>query len=93
METLVANNQNVKCGKCTVDEGRELSQQLGGRRFKSCPRHQDKAKGSNDASLHFFGPKTQILRGAATSGAAEETQRLLQLNRFPPRTSYDSLPA
>ena len=34
--------------------GRASSLRPGGRRFKSCPRHQDKDKGSDNAPLHFL---------------------------------------
>jgi len=42
--------------------------QPGGRWFKSNIRHQDKAKGSDNAPLQFLWPTTQMLNGAATSG-------------------------
>jgi hypothetical protein len=52
--------------------------QPGGRWFKSNPRHQDKAKGSDNAPLQFLGPTTQMLNGAATSGLEPHLQALAQ---------------
>jgi len=55
METLWTNNQHLKLLDGTTDNRQTSGQQPGGRWFKSNPHHQDKAKGSNNAPLQFFG--------------------------------------
>jgi len=67
----------------------------GGRRFKSCPRHQDKAKGSITAPLSFLGqqpiscgPEAEFRRsdlGKAEGGG-------LNLRETSPRSPTLSLP-